>query len=51
MATEMQKVEFWLNDQEYNDAVKIFGGKSKLYGVAKNEFLKKLKEQKEHVCK
>ena len=46
MATDMQKVQFWLNNQQYNDAVKRLGSKDKLYGFAKEAFLKKMEELK-----
>jgi len=43
----MQKVEFWLNNQQFNEAIEKLGVKKELYGFAKNSFLKALEEVKE----
>jgi len=46
MATGMQRVQFWLNNQQYKEAIKKLGNKSKLYGFAKKAFLKRLEDLK-----
>ena len=38
----MQIVQFWLNNKDYNEAVRKLGDKSELYGFAKECFLSKL---------
>ena len=40
----MKKVEFWINMQQYKEAIKKLGDKSKFYGFAKKAFLKALEE-------
>jgi len=42
----MKLVQFWINNNEYNNAIKKLGDKSELYGFAKEIFLKELEEMK-----
>ena len=43
----MQKVEFWLSNQQFNEAIEKLGAKKELYGFSKEAFLKALEEVKE----
>ena len=43
----MQQVRFWVNNQQYKDAIEKLGDASELYGFAKEAFLKALEEVKE----
>ena len=40
----MQRVEFWINQEQFKEAIKKLGSKSKFYGFAKKAFLKALEE-------
>jgi len=42
----MQLVQFWLNNNEYNNAINKLGNKSELYGFAKDAFLKEMEGMK-----
>jgi len=42
----MKPVQFWINNTEYNNAIKKLGNKSELYGFAKEAFLKELEGMK-----
>ena len=43
----MQEVRFWVNNQQYNEAVGKLGERAELYGFAKDAFLERLKGVKE----
>lgn len=43
----MEKVQFWLNDKDYKEAIEKLGSPKKLYGFAKDVFKNALKEVKE----
>lgn len=41
--SKMEKIQFWLNDKQFKEAIRKLGDKSKLYGFAKKVFLEALK--------
>ena len=42
----MKLVQFWINNNEYKEAITKLGDKSELYGFAKEVFLKELEGMK-----